>query len=745
MKENNLKSHLVDINKMLSCYSTNEENYSFLLRLIRRNVVIPFLGAGFSANFGYPVWGKFLSEQAKKYKLEEVQLEIEQGNNERAASKLKEKLDASMEYILTQVFGDHVYKRMEGNREIELLPNIFRNLILTTNFDEAIEMLYSRVNGEYIEKLTPKTLKDVNVIYRRIACGEPTLIKLHGDVATKEFVLTEEEYNNIYGAKVLDMRRPLPAFLRDILLSRVILFLGCSLTEDRTLQVIEQAQIDGSISFALLELPIETENKEDPWNPIVEVNGSEVSKFSQRQKFLRTHNIIPIWYPHGKYEALNILLSDICNETGMGNKYSTTVANNKVRHLISEGEIQSKNENILHAFSLFSEAESIIAENRYKFTKEMQLAKLKRIHKFYNERGFAYEKRNVQKEIISLIKQTNSPHCIELAMFYHSLGYTYELYQYYKLQLRMMQQSQKILQKYKDDCESEWHQDSTVSRYSQMEFDNAAAFIYISLGYAYLKNNQKETAKEWYQKAQQLIYSNNLHKENHAFVCNGLFRYFLLQGEKTEAINTLDEALALRRSCFDEKYYDRPQHILNTHSNKIRLYLQYGQIEEAEQEYNDCMNEDNIWERLQEFPGAKRRILTDYGDILAAKGTYLEAYEKYQEALCHRKYLHLPDEFIVSDLYLKMAQTLVHMPEYEEKSMEYYIQAYVIKEKILSEYAAPKVLEDIKVQMRALSDRLSLSPTALEQRLTVQKKLLEYRYDDRIDKRQDELIKYFEL
>ena len=150
------------------------------------------------------------------------------------------------------------------------------------------------------------SLSNMKVIQKRIACGEPTLLKLHGDVATREFVFTEQEYNAAYGVRVLDTRLPLPKFLHDVLLSKIILFLGCSLEDDRTLQVVEQSQIDGSMSFALLELPSTTENKIEPWKPIL--NDDVEGEFSKRRAFINEHNIIPIWYPYKCYEALKIFL-----------------------------------------------------------------------------------------------------------------------------------------------------------------------------------------------------------------------------------------------------------------------------------------------------------------------------------------------------------------------------------------------------------------------------------------------------
>lgn len=65
--------------------------------------------------------------------------------------------------------------------------------------------------------------------------------------------------------------------------------LRCNLKDDRTLKVIKQAQVDGSISFALLQHP----NKD---------------KAEERKEFLNKHHIIPIWYPEDEYNALKIFI-----------------------------------------------------------------------------------------------------------------------------------------------------------------------------------------------------------------------------------------------------------------------------------------------------------------------------------------------------------------------------------------------------------------------------------------------------
>lgn len=205
--ESNTKYHQynADFKSLMSCVDSNQTNFNYLIRLIRRGVVVPFIGAGFSANFGYPSWSKFLKEQATTHHISDILDMMRIHNYEKAATLLEEHLCGNMEYTLIQAFGDHNYKEHENEEELECLPTIFRSLILTTNFDEVVEMLYAKVNNEYIEKLTPKSAQDIKLCHKRIAYGEPTLIKLHGDVATREFVLNEQAYNEVYGKRILGL------------------------------------------------------------------------------------------------------------------------------------------------------------------------------------------------------------------------------------------------------------------------------------------------------------------------------------------------------------------------------------------------------------------------------------------------------------------------------------------------------------------------------------------------------------
>lgn len=728
-----------DLGSLLSCYSTNKANFSNLVRLMRRRVVIPFIGAGISINFGYSSWNKFISEQAEKQSIPEIKTMLKQKEYEKAASLLKQKLSGDVwEHILLQNFGDHIYKASDSSSEFELIPQLFRSLILTTNFDEVIEMLYAKVNGEYIEKLTPKSLRDNKVIYKRIACGDPTLIKLHGDVATREFILTEQEYNDTYGEYIVNMRLPLPAFLRDILLSKVILFIGCSLEDDRTLKVIEQAQIDGGMSFALLPLPRKTKNPDNPWEPKLfnDKNNEQIEKksFTKRKQFLNQHNIIPIWYPCDMGEqCVKIFLRELACEVDSEFRMSATNVKEKVKQLIETGKNEKKRNNILQAYQVYESAENLIKANLWAFSKKEQIDWLKIIKEFYNDNGFGYEKREIFRDLINLIKQSNYGNGLELAKCYQDMGYMFEKYYYYKLMLKAMRHSVKIL----EDCKE---------RFSQKDFNlwlDQAAYSYTSLGYAYLKNRKEEDSKKWYEKASALLDSGDFKISSKAFINNGLYRYYRSQKNTDKALECLDLALEQRKGLVHDEYRDLPQHIVNTYSNIIRIYLNdLKDTDKALKEYNLCIQEEYIKNKLSVFPDAKRRIITDHGDILSAMGKYDEAFKEYKKALSYRKYLHFIDDLIVADLYMKMSNCLEHLLDRRDEALEYIIQSYVIYQKASGDN---EKLMEISKQMHDLNKKLGYKESALEKRLEAQGCFLDYRYDGRMKEREEQLIQYFEL
>ena len=417
---------------------------------------------------------------------------------------------------------------------------------------------------------------------------------------------------------------------------------------------------------------------------------------------------------------------------------SITIARDTLKRLLSDGKSNNKKGDISEAYHCYTEAENILNQNSNIFTDDEQIQTLKEIKKFNDTNGFAIERRDVIKKIITLTKQASPYNGLDLAMVYHDLGYTYERYRYYRLMLKAMVQSNRILENVHDNLSCKI---ANLDKDEWKDYYSNAALIYTSLGYAYLKNGDNENAKYWYCKAKTLCERDELRKNSRAFILNGLYRYYNLLGETKKAIETLDQALELRRTLLDSNDI-LPQHIINSHSNKIHVYLTNGLVDEAKKEYDACMREDNIQDRLWNFPDAKCRILEDYGDILQMDKNYNDAYLKYKEALQYRRYLHISTDIIASEIYLKIADSLEKLNRYEE-ALEYVIQSYVLQEKILGKEHLK--LKSVKCCMERLGEKLSYDCSKIQQRLDIQSNFLEYRYDEKIDDWEDRLIQEFEL
>ena len=734
-----------DINRLFACCPGNEKNFNYLISLLQKHVVVPFVGAGFSANFGYPGWTGFLKSQAERFHLSDINRKLEEKKLEEAASILQDKLGVHMmEYVMLQEFGDHIYKSTPYNPDLEIFPRLFRNLMLTTNYDEVLEMLYAKVNGEMLRVLTPQSMRDRVLAERQIARGDAVLIKLHGDVRGRDYVLTEKEYDLNYGTETLDMNLPLPGFLRQILLSRIILFLGCSLEEDRTLDVIKHVRAEGSLSFALLPLPESTKNEADSWSPRLfhEKNGTNVmdTAFRERRDMLDRSSIIPIWYPFGEHEALSLFLREVSYRGRGVYLPSITQLRRELDRLVS-----SKEEEPDKIYRNYVEAEELIRKNKGRFPDCFKLDVLKRIKRFYDTHGWIYERRKIMKDILGLTQRlegTNSP---GEALVYHELGYTFERYHYYKLMLEAMLRADEILNRYEKEKSHEWAAQTSAKK----ELVNARASVYISLGYVYLKNSDEEYAKLYYEKAITLREQTEkgiLSRTHDAFILNGLYRYYQILNDPEKALKSLDAALKERRQDSEEEDTELTQHIVNTHSNKIRVLLSSDfrdKVELALEEYRSFENEPHIQVRLKNKPDARQRILTDYGDILRAKGEYEKAVLKYKEALEARNYLHFEDDFIACDLYLKISDCLKEREQKREEALEYRIQAFLIRERLLG--TKHKETRKIWKETLELGKQLQYPETVIKQRIKAQHVVRNFRYDRKILDREKELIRYFGL
>jgi len=253
-----------------------------------RDKLVPFVGAGLSIHYGYPSWNSLLEMIAVPVGLgDAVRGHISRLQFEEAAELLVK--DASFTYLddsLRRTFDRSKLPRPLLDGPISLLPRIARGPVITTNFDHVLEMAFEDAHRPFVEVFKGSQIREAS---RALQLDQPFLLKLHGDYNDSENrILTLEEYAREYGhsdPSQVDLNMKLPTVLGQALGARPLLFLGCSLKNDRTLAVISRiaARYKGTVHFALL---------------------SETELHIDRIQQLYSWNIRPIFFPSGRYEKV---------------------------------------------------------------------------------------------------------------------------------------------------------------------------------------------------------------------------------------------------------------------------------------------------------------------------------------------------------------------------------------------------------------------------------------------------------
>lgn len=261
-----------------------------LVSSVKRKRIIPFLGAGMSSPSNYPLWGAALKEILGRIDgLDTAAMEAKLANFEyfEVAQELWNAENAQVKSYIRNKFADGNLGDEGPVGAINLLPELCEGCIVTTNFDPLVEKVVGR--GHITGYMHGR--QEGNKFSTKLIQGERCLLKLHGDAEDHEtYVFTAEQYDAAYGAP-LDFTKPLPKALRQIYISSSLLFLGCSMTQDKTLElfskVTEDSDFDVPDHFALMSLPSEGETK------------------NQKEARLNELKIRPIWYPKGEHSFVD--------------------------------------------------------------------------------------------------------------------------------------------------------------------------------------------------------------------------------------------------------------------------------------------------------------------------------------------------------------------------------------------------------------------------------------------------------
>ena len=237
--------------------------------------VLPFVGAGMSKQSGFVLWSTFLKELAKEDPelMPRVDELICSGNFEEAAQCVADRFNINI--LAEQVenyFGREIF---EVKGPVSLLPFLFKQGCVTTNFDVVLDKAYRENDREFLREYAGE---DVKRAPREAANGQHVIFKIHGRADNVQGrVLTSTEYQNAYGKD-----GALPDLLNYLISNRSLLFLGCSLGIDRTVQALRKIKASSAV-----QLPRHYAFLKDP--------GPDVRP--KRREELEQAEIHPIWYP----------------------------------------------------------------------------------------------------------------------------------------------------------------------------------------------------------------------------------------------------------------------------------------------------------------------------------------------------------------------------------------------------------------------------------------------------------------
>ena len=255
----------------------------------RKNIV-PFVGAGISKGCGLYLWQELLDKLATEYFTPAQINSLKSANDVFGYADRIVDAAGNSEMIMRRI-GEIFDETEVIHTEIpSLLVSSFSPMIVTTNYDTLLEEASLDSSLGVIKPLLPCHIGQVN---EAIMLNDRRLLKLHGSVEEiSSIILSTKQYKKYYGKKGKRENRMLPIYLKKIFEGKKVLFVGCSLNKDFTLDILRECvKSNHNIShFAIL--------------PYI----SDVERQVMRQRKLTKLGIEAIYYPEGDFEAVGQLI-----------------------------------------------------------------------------------------------------------------------------------------------------------------------------------------------------------------------------------------------------------------------------------------------------------------------------------------------------------------------------------------------------------------------------------------------------
>lgn len=346
-------------------FERNEVHFDLLVARLADEMVVPFIGAGASVDAGFPTWSNHLRQQGRTAGLKPEQIEawIAAGEYELIIAHIEAKHGAE---VFAQEIRD-VFGKTGSIQDITLLiSELFTDTIITTNYDRLLEQVFDTGQAHKVQVINGMTALE------KPDADKVTIIKLHGDIQKpKRCILGKAQYDEAYGANGIDLTKPIPKLLQYYFKNNSFLFIGCSLNNDRTVDVFkkvkaEAGDFDFPEHFAIEQIPETLEE-------LVKRN----SEFAQT-------GITAIWFPKGVFEYINDILSLAKNElqymqASDNRNQETEIPSDNAVEVLQDGTINTEIDlsRFLHDFIdlmplLYWINQSVPQEHTDKYLKAMQ-------------------------------------------------------------------------------------------------------------------------------------------------------------------------------------------------------------------------------------------------------------------------------------------------------------------------------------------------------------------------------------
>lgn len=277
-------------------FQRNVDHFIQLVDLMHAGAVVPFVGAGISASGGFSTWKDHLRHQGKTAHIDSAHIEALLATG--AYEAVLEEIEAirGRDVFINEI-RDEFSRNLTIPDVVWRISELFTDTVITTNYDRLLEQSFDTgeegrvqvINGlNALDKPDPKKI---------------TVIKLHGDILVpKRCILSKNQYDEAYGNGSLNMHKPIPKLLAYHYKNSSLLFLGCSLRNDRTVQVFK----------AIREGMGEEEETKQHFS--IEQAPESLEEIAQRNAELAKLGITPIWFEKERYELVESILGLAKNE-----------------------------------------------------------------------------------------------------------------------------------------------------------------------------------------------------------------------------------------------------------------------------------------------------------------------------------------------------------------------------------------------------------------------------------------------